>query len=361
MKFISKKSNVILFFLFSSLALSSEDSHERFQRIRSLFPHISNVEERNDYFRTLTDIRKGHSIPPIFFTEHPHLPNFHFYAETKGWFEQEADGKGEWKNGIPVQVPVWVEAAVCKNWRALGQLLDNAPDIVTEAYNDDPFCKIVFEAGPEQFIVEKIIQITDRLDPQENPFLGAERNPRLLPFSSLHLQTPRHVVELCMQASCTATEQSSQEEHFHENLARLCARHLAANTGSPLIALPPLAQHEHAHFMLFHLIEEEQYHAFDHYFAFLAAYSFPLKVYASLTSKGLCRLAQKNNPYVTHPGAPLLSSALKYCLDQNRDTLLAFIRLVAAEYQAYRRANPSLIEAHVIQNIIDKQQADLEK
>ncbi len=343
-----------------SFYLKASGSFEE-ERALCLFPHVQDPEKRLEYFFALDAIRSYQAISDDLFIKYPDHSDFYFQAKTKGWFEIDSNNVGRWQEGIPIQVPVWVEAANLKNWQALGQLLFYYPSIVTEGYNDDPFCKIVFEAGPEKFIIERIIEITATLNPDSNPFLGAEKNPKLIPFSSLSLQAPVETVALCMQASQQAAKADPRHRIFYDNAARLCARHLAENTGSPLITMPETGEWEHARAVLLHLIEEEKYQGLDHYFAFLASHNLSFDDFAYVTSFGLNRLAKMGTMDATFQAKTVLLTALKHCPDQETQSLFDFTTFLKDEFQNDTTLNISTIPAQTVFAVIEQQRCELEK
>ncbi len=345
-----------IFFIILACVTSSLKASDT-TRQDTLFAHISDSFARSDYFRALTQIRNGENIFAEFFSTYP-LSDFHFRAETKQWFEANNAGKGEWKKGVPIQVPFWVEATTRRNWRALQQLLHHRPEIITEAYNDAPFCTVVFEAGPPASIVQHIIDIATPLDPASNPFLGIEKNPERMPFSSLHLETPLDAVALCMLESDRAARGYLREDLVPENSARLCARHIAGNTHSPLITVPDTKKCEHLRATLLHLIAEEKYHGFDRYFALLAFHNISFEDFVYLTSAGLTRLAKTGTTNATFPAKKLLSAALQYCPHQENQALFDFTCFVRDEYLLDPVINKVSLPAQTVLTVIEKQQRE---
>lgn len=357
--------NRILFYaLFFHLCScpSLRASHEDVVRhANALFSHIENPDTRRYYLYTLNQIRKGRQVPDSFFEKNPDLSDFYFNAKQKKYFEIDTDGVGRLKAGDPITIPVWVEAAYRKNWEALKQLLCYSPAIVTEAYNDNPFCKIVFSAGPPQHIIEQIVEITKTLSPEVSPFLEGEKNPALLPLSSLHLETPDSVVALCMNVSLEAAKTPSYKRLFYNNSARLCARHIVANTNSFLLTMPISEKCDHTRIILLHLIDEEKYHGFRNYFAFLTTHAFSSDDCAYLISSGLNHFATKGNKDISQETKAFFSAALSSFPNQEIDALSDLVNFLRDEYRSDKKIDPTTVSARTVSKIIENHSNSFER
>ena len=331
-----KKTFFSLIFIALCTSPSLTASAQLLERASHLFPHIKSISTRLDYLNALENIRTDQEIFPDFFEIHNDLSHFRFKAKTKKFSEVDGDGISRMKEGTSIFIPAWVDSACLKNWKALSQLLQHSPVIVEEAYNDDPFCKIVFAAGPPESIIQQIIAISATIIPGLNPFLGAEKDQTLIPFSSLHLETPIEAVALCVEASHKAAHAASLSYLFYDNSARLCARHITANTHSLLITLPEQNPWEHAQDILLWLIKDKKYHGFDNYFAFIIAHNCPPDDFARITSVGIRQLGktrlEEGSVDISDAAKRFLAMALRHYPDQTIEARATFIKKLFDEY-----------------------------
>jgi hypothetical protein len=343
---------------YPSLELSYEEASPR---ASTLFPHIENPATRIDYFYALDQIRKGQQIFDTFFTINPDLSDFYFYAEQKRHFKIDTDGVGRLKRGAPITIPIWVETAYRKNWNALAQLLIHSPVIVTERYNGNPFCKIVFSASPPKKIIEQIIEITNMLNLETHPFLELEANVKLLPFSSLNLETSDDAVTACLDVSLHAIKDPSKKKLFYESAAHLCARHIVEGSNSFLLTMPISKKWDHNRTILLNLINEEKYHGFHNYFAFLTKKSLSCKDFSYLISAGLNHFALKGNKDISQEVKVFFSTALGYFPNQELNALRDLACCLRDEYHATKTIDHTTLSARTVLEIIEQQCNDLEQ
>lgn len=354
--FINKYVTILTLFIFSFTSLfASDNSRSLTERVQTLFPHISKSSERKDHFLTLTLIRAGKMIPPSFLTHYPDLSNLYFYVHAKG--------NGHSSHTTPsVKIPLWVEAAACKNWKVIVQLLQSCPSLVTAQYREKPFCQIIFEAAPPHAIIKQIIEIANHLDSDSHPFLGTEQNPHSLPFSHLHPSTSPAVVSLCRAETLEAVRVASHEYVFYESQSQLCARHLAAGVPFPL-SLPFSSDlYSYAYSVLLHLIKEERYHGFYQYF-FSLSDILSLEDRATLAARGLQTLTATESNDLSSAATLLLKAALHHCASfDDTSSLFKFISILQTTYDQEPTLQTAVPYEYVlVKEILEKHYRTLEK
>lgn len=315
-------------------------------RARILFSHVTGQEKQTDYLSTLDAIREGDEIESIFLSHYPNFSDLYFWTKTKRFLSKEGAIPSK---GQSVAIPFWVEAAYCKNWDALHQLLVHDPSIVQQAYQSTSFCDIVFKNGPPHTIIEKIIQLAADLPPGRNPFLGIEE--KYLPLASLN-HTSNGPTVLCLNASWAAAKNASSPERFYASTTLFCARQIVAGKTAFVSTMPIFKEMKYVKAVLFDLIDEEKFHCFDNYFIPLKENGFSFEQYAYLTASGLFHLAETLGDHLHNEPELLLCAALRKCPNQDEESLLAFIDLIK---QLFEQQNIKNYPTKMIVSAVEKQ------